>query len=138
MFRVLEKVLLVCTFEYPSDTITDEDRETIRDLRTSCGTELNRLAYMMPDVLNQIYDDLERVIAQTISSNKLSDHESVAFLSFLLVVSQRSNISNKPERFAKIVDPVLSSWSDEGTIKGLQRFALVHGTRWYCQNCRVL
>lgn len=119
MFRVLEKVLLACTFEYPPDAITDEDRETIRDLRTSCGTELNRLAYMMPDTLNQIYDDLERVIAQTIASDKLSDHESVAFLSFLLVVSQRSNISNKPERFSKIVDPVLSSWSDPNTIKGL-------------------
>lgn len=118
MFRVLEKVLVACTFEYPPNA-TDEDRETVRDLRTSCGTELNRLAYMMPEVLMQIYDDLERVIGETIASNKLSDHESVAFLSFLLVVSQRSNISNKAERFSKIVDPVLSSWSDEGTVKGL-------------------
>lgn len=118
MFRVLEKVLRACTFDYPQNA-SDDDREAIRDLRTSCGTELNRLAYMMPEVLIQIYDDLERVIAETIGSNKLSDHESVAFLSFLLVVSQRSNISNKPEKFSKIVDPVLSSWSDEGTVKGL-------------------
>lgn len=118
MFSVLEKVLIACTFEYPPNA-SDEDRETIRDLRTSCGTELNRLAYMMPEVLINIYDDLERVIGDIISSNKLSDHESVAFMSFLLVVSQRSSISNKPERFSKIVDPVLASWTDEETMKGL-------------------
>lgn len=117
-FRVLEKVLLACTFECAPNA-TDEERETVRDLRTSCGTELNRLAYMMPSVLMQIYDDLERVIGETIASKKLSDHESVAFLSFLLVVSQRSDISNKTERFSKIVDPVLASWSDEATVKGL-------------------
>lgn len=118
VFCVLEKVLMACTFEYPPNA-TDEEREIVRDLRTSCGTELNRLAYMMPTVLMQIYDDLERVIGETIASNKLSDHESVAFLSFLLVVSQRSDVSNKSERFSKIVDPVLSSWTDEGTVKGL-------------------
>lgn len=118
MFRVLEKVLTACTFEYPNDA-TDDEREVIRDLRTSCGTELNRLAYMMPESLMQIYDDLERVIGETFASNKLSDHEAVAFESFLLVVSQRSNINNKPEKFAKVVDPVLQSWTDEGTMKGL-------------------
>lgn len=118
MFRVLEKVLTACTFEYPNDA-TDDEREVIRDLRTSCGTELNRLAYMMPESLMQIYDDLERVIGETFASNKLSDHEAVAFKSFLLVVSQRSNISSKPEKFAKVVDPVLQSWTDEGTMKGL-------------------
>ncbi|KAF5111888.1 hypothetical protein DV113_003619 [Geotrichum candidum] len=118
MFRVLEKVLTACTFDYPPDA-TDDEREVIRDLRTSCGTELNRLAYMMPESLMQIYDDLERVIGETFASNKLSDHEAVAFKSFLLVVSQRSNINNKPEKFAKIVDPVLQSWTDEGTMKGL-------------------
>lgn len=118
MFRVLEKVLTACTFEYPNDA-TDDEREAIRDLRTSCGTELNRLAYMMPESLMQIYDDLERVIGETFASNKLSDHEAVAFKSFLLVVSQRSNINNKPEKFSKVVDPVLQSWTDEGTMKGL-------------------
>lgn len=118
MFRVLEKVLTACTFEYP-DNATDDEREVIRDLRTSCGTELNRLAYMMPESLMQIYDDLERVIGETLASNKLSDHEAVAFKSFLLVVSQRSNINNKPEKFSKVVDPVLQSWTDEGTMKGL-------------------
>ena len=134
MFRVLEKVLTACTFDYPPDA-TDDEREVIRDLRTSCGTELNRLAYMMPESLMQIYDDLERVIGETFASNKLSDHEAVAFKSFLLVVSQRSNINNKPEKFAKIVDPVLQSWTDEGTDEGFNGPSLVHGTSRYCCYC---
>lgn len=123
MFQVLEKVVQSCTTEYPKEEETtqdnDESRELIRSLRTDCGTELNRLAYMIPEALMQIYDDLERVIGEIINSNKLTDHEAVSFKSFLLVVSQRANVSNKHERFAQIVDPVLSSWSDERTMKGL-------------------
>lgn len=118
MFLLLEKVLGACTSEYPPNG-SDEDNELVRDLRSSCGTELNRLAYMIPGSLMQIYDDLERVIGEIIMSDKLSDHEVVSFKSFLLVVSQRSAVPNKEEKFSKIVDPVLSSWSDEGTIKGL-------------------
>ncbi|ANB12222.1 Msn5p [Sugiyamaella lignohabitans] len=118
MLLVLEKVLSACTCDYPENA-TDEDRELIRDLRTSCATELNRLAYMIPGALMKIYDELERVIRDIITSNKLSDHETVSFKSFLLVVSQRANVPNKEERFSAIVDPILQSWSDEATIKGL-------------------
>lgn len=118
MFAVLERVLTACTTEYPVDS-SDEKTEMIRDLRTSCGTELNRLAYMIPEALMTIYDDLERVIGGIISSDKLTDHEAVSFKSFLLVVSQRSKVPNKADKFAAIVDPVLQSWSDEGTVKGL-------------------
>lgn len=118
IFSILEKVITTCTTEYPANG-SDYECELVRDLRTSCGTELNRLAYMIPEALMRIYGDLERVIGEIISSDRLSDHEAVAFRSFLLVVSQRSNIENKAERFAAIVDPVLQSWSDEGTMKGL-------------------
>src|SRR5699024_1414410 len=65
MFAVLERVLTTCTTEYPHEKQNDDEmRELIRDLRTSCGTELNRLAYMIPEALMQIYDDLERVIGE--------------------------------------------------------------------------
>ncbi|KAJ8100486.1 armadillo-type protein [Lipomyces tetrasporus] len=120
MFRVLERVLQACTFEYPPN-ISDEDMELIRDLRNKCSTELNRLAYLMPNALMGIYSDLERIINEIIASNKLSDHEIVSFLSFLLVVSQRSDTPNKAECFAKIVDPVLNSWTDEATMTGLSQ-----------------
>lgn len=120
MFNVLEKVLYACTFEYPADA-TDEDRELIREVRNNCDTELNRLAYLMPEALMEIYSDLERIIHEIIASDKLSDHEIVSFLSFLLVISQRSNAPNKAECFAKIVDPVLNCWTDEATMKGLSQ-----------------
>lgn len=121
MFMVLERILAACTTEYPNDA-SDEDRETIRDLRTSCGTELNRLAYLIPNSLMGIYFDLERVIGEIVASSRVSDHEIVSFQSFLLVISQRStNVdnNNKAEKFISIVDPVLSSWLEDSTVKGL-------------------
>lgn len=118
MFKVLEKILTTAIFEYP-DNISDERREVIRDLRTSCGTELNRLAYIMPDSLKNIYGDLETVIANILASNKVSSHENVAFKSFLLVIASRSSIENKEELFAKIVDPELQAWSSPETEKAL-------------------
>ncbi|KAH3661734.1 hypothetical protein OGAPHI_005912 [Ogataea philodendri] len=118
MFKVLEKVMESCTFDYPVDA-TDDERELIRDLRTSGGTELNRLAYLMPESLKDILSELEAAIASILSSKKLSDHEAVAFKSFLLVVSQRSSIDNKAQRFANIVDPELVAWSNTATEKGL-------------------
>ncbi|ODV80638.1 uncharacterized protein CANTADRAFT_168111 [Suhomyces tanzawaensis NRRL Y-17324] len=118
MFKVLEKILITATFEYPPD-ITDEEKELIRDLRTSCGTELNRLAYIMPESLKKIFNDLENVVANILSSKKVTDHENVAFKSFLLVIASRSSITDKNELFAKIVDPELAAWSAPETEKGL-------------------
>lgn len=118
MFKVLERILTTATFEFPPD-ISDEEKELIRDLRTSCGTELNRLAYIMPESLKRIFGELENVISNILSSNKVSNHENVAFKSFLLVIASRSSIDDKEELFAKIVDPELIAWSAPETEKGL-------------------
>ncbi|KAJ9105708.1 hypothetical protein QFC19_003483 [Naganishia cerealis] len=118
MFQVLEKIITTATFEYPPD-INDEDKELVRDLRTSCGTELNRLAYIMPESLRKIFTELENVVTNILSSKKVSDHEVVSFKSFLLVIASRLSIGEKDELFAKIVDPELSAWSAPDTEKGL-------------------
>lgn len=118
MFKVLERILTTATFEYPPN-IPDEEKELIRDLRTSCGTELNRLAYIMPESLMKIFDELENVISNILASNKVSNHENIAFKSFLLVIASRSTINNKEDLFAKIVDPELMAWSLPETEKGL-------------------
>ena len=118
MFQVLERILTTATFEYPPN-ISDDEKELIRDLRTSCGTELNRLAYIMPESLKKIFNDLENVVANILSSKKVTDHENVAFKSFLLVIASRSSITDKDELFAKIVDPELAAWSAPETEKGL-------------------
>lgn len=120
MFSILERVLKACTYEYPpEDGEHDEERERVKELRNSSGTELNRLAYMVPESLMQVYDDLENVISNLLGSGKVREHESVSFKSFLLVVSQRSSLPNKSEKFQLIVDPVLQSWTDESTMQGL-------------------
>lgn len=120
LFQILEKVLKACTYELPPETLENEEaRSKVIDLRTASGTELNRLAYMIPEALMQIYDELENVIGQLLSSGDVREHEAVLFKSFLLVVSQRSSLGDKTSRFARIVDPALSSWTDEGTVKGL-------------------
>lgn len=118
MFKVLEKVMASCTYEYPANA-DDDQRELIRDLRTSGGTELNRLAYLMPEALKGILPQLEEAISGILSSGKLSAHEAVAFKSFLLVVSQRSSVGDKPRRFSEIVDTELRAWTDPDTEKGL-------------------
>lgn len=118
MFKVLERVIESCTFPYPENA-TDEELENIRDLRASSGTELNRLAYLMPESLKNIFTDLENVINNILNQKELISHEVVAFKSFLLVVSQRSSLENKEATFSKIVDPELMAWSDPVTMKGL-------------------
>ena len=118
MFKVLERVIDSCIFPYPENP-DDEDYENIRDLRASSGTELNRLAYLMPESLKNIYGELEVVIQNILSQNQLISHEIVAFKSFLLVVSQRSSLGNKEETFSKIIDPELMAWQNPITLKGL-------------------
>jgi len=118
MFKVLEKVIESCTFSYP-DNASDEELESIRDLRASSGTELNRLAYLMPESLKNIFSELEAAIDNILAQKELISHEVVAFKSFLLVVSQRSSLENKTETFSRIVDPELMAWSDPVTMKGL-------------------
>ncbi|ODV64211.1 karyopherin MSN5 [Ascoidea rubescens DSM 1968] len=120
MLKVLEKILTISTFEI-NENASDEERELVRDLRITCGTELNRLGYMIPESLKEILNDLENVIANILLTKKISAHESVAFKSFLLVVSQRSSLAKeiKFEKFSKIVDPELEAWNDPATMKGL-------------------
>lgn len=118
MFKVLERILQTATFEYPENAL-DEEKEQIRDLRTLCGTELNRLAYIMPELLMKIFNELESVVAGILASNKVSQHENIAFKLFLLVIASRLLVSNKEDLFAKIVDPELLGWLSPETEKGL-------------------
>ncbi|GMM32320.1 karyopherin [Martiniozyma asiatica (nom. inval.)] len=118
MFKVLEMVIESCTFPFPENA-EDEILENIRDLRACSGTELNRLAYLMPETLKDILPQLEEVIDTLLASGKVSAHERVAFKSFLLVVSQRSTIDSKEQRFERIVDPELDAWTNPQTIEAL-------------------
>ncbi|ODV92261.1 hypothetical protein CANCADRAFT_30474 [Tortispora caseinolytica NRRL Y-17796] len=115
LFKVLEKCLDACIFDLPENS-NEELTKTVHDIRSSCGVEINRLAYLIPGTLNKFYDDLDRVVSDLVS-NKLSNHESVILYAFLLVVSQRCNSDHKVARFEKVVDPILSKWQSEPVIK---------------------
>lgn len=141
LFKILERVLESCTYDLPPENDEFEyEREKVSELRLASGTELNRLAYMVPTALAKIYDDLERVVADLIVSKNIHEHESVSFKSFLLVASQRSPMQNKSEKFTAIVDPVLARWTDETTMKGLadlewfmERVGVVEIARYFSQ-----
>lgn len=116
IFKIIERLLTLSTFQYPENA-TEEETSLVKDLRTSCATELNRIAFLMPDSLKNILDDLERVIESLLP--KLSPTEAVTFKAFLLVVSQRASVPNKDERFIKIVEPEIAAWTNPETMKGL-------------------
>lgn len=116
IFRVIEKLLTMCTFECPPGS-SDERATAVKDLRTTCGTELNRIAFVMPENLKNILDELDGVFQGLLP--RLSKAEAVSFKAFLLVVSQRSSIENKAERFVRIVEPEIASWTEPSTVKGL-------------------
>lgn len=116
IFKIIERLLTLSTFAYPENA-SEEETSLVKDLRTSCATELNRIAFLMHDSLKNILDDLERVIESLLP--KLSATEAVTFKAFLLVVSQRASVPSKDERFIKIVEPEIAAWTNPETMKGL-------------------
>ncbi|KAH3669108.1 hypothetical protein WICMUC_005072 [Wickerhamomyces mucosus] len=116
IFKIIERLLEMSTYEYPSDQ-NDEKYNIVKDLRSSCVNELNRIALIIPDNLKNILDDLERVFEDLLK--RVSNTEAVHFKCFLLVVSQRTAIPNKEQRFIKIVEPEIMAWTDPVTVKGL-------------------
>lgn len=116
VFRIIEKLIGLSTFKYPEDS-NDEKYGIVKELRTSCVNELNRIALLIPDKLVDILPDLERIFEDLLK--QVSNTEAVHFKCFLLVVSQRTEIANKDERFINIVEPEIMAWTDPATVKGL-------------------
>lgn len=129
IFKVIEKLLTLSTFEYPQNG-TEEEITLVKDLRTSCGTELNRIAFLMPNSFKNILDDLERVIETLLP--RLTATEAVTFKAFLLVVSQRAPVSNKDERFIKVVEPEIAAWTNPETMKGLSEL------QWFMERLGIV
>lgn len=130
LFSILQRVFQATVT--PGDPAKEKEFERVRDLRTSAGTELNRLAYMVPESLAGIYDRLEAVVSDLLANGQVQEHESVSFKSFLLVVSQRSELPNKEAHFSAIVDPVLQRWNDPTTIRGL------NDLEWFMENVGIV
>ncbi|CCD23840.1 karyopherin MSN5 NDAI_0C01790 [Naumovozyma dairenensis CBS 421] len=119
LFTLLEKIITTATMDYPGLNLEERNDESdaVRDLRYACGIELNRMALLMPESLKEIFPDIENVVAKILPN--LSYHEKISFKSFLLTIILKSSLDHKEERFAAIVDPELSAWSDKDTVVGL-------------------
>lgn len=119
LFTLLEKIITTATLDYPEFDLNDksEQSDAVRDLRYACGIELNRMALLMPNSLQQIYPDLENVVGGILP--RLSSHETISFKSFLLTIVLKSGLEGKDEKFSQLVDPELTAWSEKSTVVGL-------------------
>lgn len=122
LFILLERIMTIATLQFPGENPAladyDEKQESIKNLKYTCGLELNRMALLMPDSLANIYGQLEEVVGKVIDT--LSYHEVISFKSFLMIIILKSeNFENRNAKFAAIVDPELSAWSDSKTVTGL-------------------
>ncbi|SCU91765.1 LADA_0F11892g1_1 [Lachancea dasiensis] len=119
LLKLLEKIITSATLDYPNLDLDEktEQSDAVRDLRYACGIELNRMAILMPDSLSKIFTELQNVVAGIMP--RLSYHEKISFKSFLLTIVLKSSLGEKEERFALIVDPELTAWSEKETVVGL-------------------
>ncbi|XBW35661.1 hypothetical protein QEN19_001233 [Hanseniaspora menglaensis] len=122
LFTLLERIMTIATLNFPGENPAladyDEKQESIKNLKYTCGLELNRMALLMPNSLANIYGQLEDVVGGVLAN--LSYHEVISFKSFLMIIVLKSDkFENRINKFASIVDPELVAWSDTGTVTGL-------------------
>ncbi|KAL6925704.1 hypothetical protein ACO0SA_000305 [Hanseniaspora valbyensis] len=122
LFILLERIMTIATLNFPGENPAlaeyDEKQESIKNLKYTCGLELNRMALLMPNSLAKIYGQLEDVVGKVL--NNLSYHEVISFKSFLMIIVLKADdFEDRINKFASIVDPELAAWCDSGTITGL-------------------
>lgn len=119
MLVVLEHILVTWPAAQPEHKYFNE---AIKDLQAESITELQRLAYKMPDNLLGVFDDLERKIQQMSDSGTLDERRLVNYKSFLFIIIHRANNLDQDSRLQRLqqfVDPVQAQWRDEGLKRAL-------------------
>lgn len=113
MLKVLEHILMTWPAVQPEHKYLNE---AIKDLQAESITELQRLAFKMPDNLLSVYAQLEAKIQEMSASGTLDERRLVNYKSFLFIIVHRAtNIdqATRLERLQSFVEPVLSQWRDE-------------------------
>lgn len=119
MLVVLEHILVTWPAAQPEYKYYNE---AIKDLQAESITELQRLAYKMPDNLLGVFDDLERKIQQMSESGTLDERRLVNYKSFLFIIIHRANNLDQDSRLQRLqqfVEPVQAQWRDEGLKRAL-------------------
>lgn len=122
MLKVLEHILMTWPAAQPEHKFYNE---AIKDLQTESITELQRLAYKMPDNLLAVYDQLDNKIQQMSASGTLDERRLVNYKSFLFIIIHRAtNIdpATRLQRLQMFVEPVKAQWRDDGLKRALETY----------------
>lgn len=114
MLKVLEHILMTWPAAQPEYKYLNE---AIKDLQAESITELQRLAFKMPDNLLGVYGQLEAKIQEMSASGTLDERRLVNYKSFLFIIVHRAtNIdqATRMQRLQTFVEPVKTQWRDEG------------------------
>lgn len=114
MLKVLEHILMTWPAVQPEHKYLNE---AIKDLQAESITELQRLAFKMPDNLLSVYAQLEAKIQEMSASGTLDERRLVNYKSFLFIIVHRAtNIDQgtRLQRLQSFVEPVLNQWKDQG------------------------
>lgn len=123
MLVVLEHILVTWQAAQPEHRYFNE---AIKELQGESVTELQRLAYKMPDNLLSVFDDLERKIQQMSASGTLDERRLVNYKSFLFIIIHRANNLDQDSRLQRLkqfVEPLQAQWRNEGLQRALESYA---------------
>lgn len=122
MLKVLEHILMTWPAARPEHKYFNE---AIKDLQAESITELQRLAYKMPDNLVAVYDQLDNKIQQMSTSGSLDERRLVNYKSFLFIIIHRAtnlDPATRLQRLQMFVEPIKAQWRDEGLKRALETY----------------
>ncbi|QSL64729.1 hypothetical protein MERGE_002031 [Pneumocystis wakefieldiae] len=123
LIPVLEKTISALVYRY-HDNISDDVIQTIHDLHGKCSHELLKLAMELSDSLWNIYPQLEKIVYE-ILNEKSSENENIVFITFLLIISQKSNNTQneKTYYFQLITTKLIDTWNKTKSLFNLSTFS---------------
>ncbi|CAB5190001.1 unnamed protein product [Rhizophagus irregularis] len=128
LLQVLQKIFTFVTFCPPGHNISANPLLPlpIKRLRFGAVTTLIKFGVAMPDILINIYSDINSYINEIIDKDKhlVTGREKSCLLEFLLSIVYFSNISleQKKPLFDSIVNPVINNFQKKPAIKSIQGF----------------
>lgn len=122
MLMVLEHILMTWPAARPEHKYFNE---AIKDLQAESITELQRLAYKMPDNLVAVYVQLDNKIQQMSASGSLDERRLVNYKSFLFIIIHRAtnlDFATRLQRLEMFVEPIKVQWRDESLKRALETY----------------
>lgn len=124
MLRVLEHILMTWPAAQPEHRLFNE---AIKDLQAESITELQRLAYKMPDNLLDVYEQLEHKIREMSVMGTLDERRLVNYKSFLFIIVHRApkldmQLAARVERLQTFIQPLIAQWGDDNLKNALATY----------------